>query len=168
VLNQISIVEESEYSKMNVRLEISHSEDIDVWIKERHYLRSVPCGARIRMIFKNRGHEVIGVMMWCRPVSRKIDQWRILELARMYFIDDTPRFIESHCLSLARKHIRKYMPEIKGVISYSSTGEGHEGTIYEADGWFQLGVTKNPPSWETRPGRTDRDLSDKIRWVRSP
>jgi len=165
----VGIVDETEYSKMSVRLEISHTAEIDVWIKERHYLKSVPCGARVRMIFKNREQRIIGAMMWCRPVARKIDQWKIVELARMYFVDDTPCFIESHCLSLARKCIRKHLPEIKGLIAYSSTGQHHEGTIYEADGWFQLGTSVvKSASWETREGRTDRDLSDKIRWVRSP
>jgi hypothetical protein len=169
LINQIKIVDDSEYSKMHVRLEITHTTEIDAWIKERHYLKSVPCGARIRMVFKNRNHEIIGGMMWCRPSARKIEQWKILDLARMCFVDETPHCIESHCLSLARKHIRKHFPDVKGLIAYSSTGEGHEGIIYEADGWFQLGrsIVKSA-SWETRPGRTDRDLSDKIRWVRSP
>ena len=153
---------------MGVRLEISHSVEIDAWIRERHYLQSVPCGARIRMAFRDRGQEIIGAMLWGRPTARKIDQWKILELTRMYFMDETPPFIESHCLSLARKHIRKHKPEIKGLIAYSSTGEGHKGAVYEADGWFLLGVTTNPPSWTTRPNRSDRDRSDKLRWVRSP
>lgn len=157
-----------EYSKMHVRLEILHDESIDAWIAERHYLKSTPCGARIRMAFKNRCNEIIGAMMWNRPTARRLDQWKLLELTRMYFIDDTEPFIESHCLGLARKFIRKHYPQVKGLIAYSSTGQQHEGTIYEADGWFQLGVTKNPPSWETREGRKDRDMSDKIRWVRSP
>lgn len=166
-LNQIVIVDESQYTRMDVRLEITHTTEIDEWIKERHYLKSVPCGARIRMAFKNRNHEVIGGMMWTRPAARKLPQWELLQLARMCFIDNTPRFIESHCLGLARKYIRKHFPDVKGLISYSSTGAGHEGTVYKADGWFCIGTTKSA-SWETRDGRTDRDLSDKIRWARSP
>jgi len=158
-----------DYSKKNIRLEISHSEDIDKWIAKHHYLGCTPAGARIRMIFKDREGTIVGAMLWGRPTSRKIDQEKILELTRMYFVNDTDRFIESHSLGLARKHIRKHYPKIKGLLAYSSKGENHEGTIYEADNWFKIGVTKlKTASWETRAGRKDIDTSDKIKWVRSP
>jgi hypothetical protein len=106
-------------------------------------------------------------MMWGRPVARDLDQERLLELTRMYLVDDTPPFIESRVLAMARGYIRKHTPDIKGVLAYSSTGEGHEGTVYEADGWFQLGRTTRS-NWDNREGRTMRDDSPKIRWVRSP
>jgi hypothetical protein len=158
-----------EYSKMNVRLEIRHDEFIDKWLEENHYLDCAPAGARVRMAFYSRQNELIGGMMWGRPTARKINQETILELTRMHFIDDTLHCIESHCLGMARKYIRKNLQSIKGLIAYSSKGEGHEGTVYEADGWFQLGVTElGAASWESREGRKDRDKSNKIRWVRSP
>lgn len=72
-------------------------------------------------------------MMWGRPISRKLDQVEILELTRMCFLDDTESFVESKCLSMARKHIRKHYNGVKGLIAYSSTGQGHEGIIYKAD-----------------------------------
>lgn len=107
--------------------------------------------------------------MWCRPASPKIDQKHILDLARMYFIDDTERFVESRALSMARKYIRKHYPQITGVIAYSSTAEKHKGTIYLADNWFKISETKSKNgSWENRPGRTDRDLSTKYKFGRSP
>lgn len=152
----------------NVRLYIEHDKTVDQWLIERHYLHCVPAGAVFRMCFKDDAGRVVGCMMWGRPTSRKIDQERILELTRMHFIDDTPPFIESHCLAMARKYIRKHNNRIKGIIAYSSTGAGHEGTVYEADGWFELGSGRGGGSWESRENRTNRDLSKKIRWVRSP
>jgi hypothetical protein len=107
-------------------------------------------------------------MLWGNPTARAIDQKSILELSRMFFIDETDRFVESKSLAMARKHIRKHRPHIKGLISYSSTGQGHEGTIYQADNWFMLGKSAGSHSWETRKGRVDQDLSEKLRWVRSP
>ncbi|PYI57046.1 hypothetical protein DLM86_00940 [Paenibacillus flagellatus] len=108
-------------------------------------------------------------MMWGRPTARTIDQDSMLELTRMYLIDGTEPFAESKALALARKHIRKHMPGIKGLVSYSSTGQGHEGTIYKADGWFPIGKTrKRREGWSSRPDRADRDLAQKVRWVRSP
>lgn len=149
------------------KLYVEHDKTVDEWLKARHYLACVPAGAVIRMCFKDDTGNILGCMMWGRPTSRKIDQEKILELTRMHFIDETARFIESHCLSMARKYIRKHYPRIKGLIAYSSTGAGHEGTVYEADGWFALGGSAGG-SWENRSNRTNRDLTQKTRWVRSP
>ena len=152
----------------NVYLTILRDSSVDDWIRERHYLKSVPLMASIKMCFKDNHHNILGCMMWGNPTARKIDQQNILELYRMYFIDDTEPFIESKCLAMARKHIRKHCPKIKGLIAYASTGAGHEGMVYRADNWYALGETKGA-SWKTRGGgRTDKDLSMKIRWTRSP
>lgn len=111
----------------------------------------------------------IGAMMWGRPNARKLDQEHLLELTRMYMIDETMPMSESRALSLARKYIQKNLPEIKGIIAYSSTGQEHEGIIYIADNWFELGRTKEYKNgWSNREGRSDRDNSEKIRWVRTP
>lgn len=152
----------------NVKLYIEHDKSVDEWIVENHYLHCAPPGAIIRMCFKDEGQRALGCMMWGRPTSRKIDQERILELTRMCFIDETEPFIESRCLGMARKYIRKHHPRVKGLIAYSSTGQGHEGTIYQADGWFELGSGRGGGNWESRDNRKNRDLSRKLRWVRSP
>lgn len=146
-----------------------HTTEIDRWIRENHYLHSTPAGAVLRLEFLDDSQRRIGAMMWCRPTSPKIDQQHILELSRMHFIDDTDRFVESRALSMARKYIRKHYPQITGVIAYSSTAEKHKGTIYLADNWFKISETKSKNgSWESRPGRTDRDLSTKYKFGRSP
>lgn len=145
-----------------------HSTEIDKWIKEHHYLHSTPAGAVLRFEFIENG-ERVGAMMWGRPVSPKIDQEHTLELTRMYFVDETEHCIESKALAMARKYIRKHLPQITGLIAYSSTAEHHKGTIYLADGWFKISETNSPRgSWANRAGRTDRDLSVKIKFGRTP
>ena len=152
----------------NVYLQIVRDSSLDEWISTRHYLKSTPLGASIKMCFKDRLHNILGCMMWGNPTSRKVDQNNVLELYRMCFTDDTEQFIESKCLAMARKHIRKHYPNVKGLIAYSSIGAGHEGIIYKADNWYVLGETKLA-SWQTRDGgRTDKDKSIKKRWTRSP
>ena len=145
-----------------------HSTELDRWIAERHYLHSAPAGAILRLEFLENDNR-IGAMMWGRPTSPKIDQQHILQLTRMYFVDNTERYSESKALAMARKYIRKHYPHIQGLITYASTGEGHEGVIYKADNWFQIGrTTAKKQGWSIRPGRKDRDLCEKIRYVRTP
>ena len=152
-----------------MQLKQLHSTELDRWIKERHYLRSTPAGAVLRLEFIDDDGRRIGAMMWGRPVSPKIDQIHTLELTRMYFVDDTEPCVESKALAMARRHIRKYYPQIKGLIAYSSTAEHHKGTIYIADGWFKISETKSASgSWENRDGRKNRDLSTKLKFARTP
>lgn len=147
----------------------TNSTDLDRWIAERHYLKSAPAGARLRLWVLDNGGNYIGAMMWGRPTARSLDQSELLELTRMYLIDETDHCAESQALALARKHIRKHLPTVKGLIAYASTGQEHDGTIYRADGWFALGLTaKRRQGWSSRPGRGERDTTQKIRYVRTP
>lgn len=156
-----------EVRKLQIR-EI-HSTELDKWIKERHYLKSTPAGAVLRLEFLDDSGKRIGAMMWGRPISPKCDQLHTLELTRMYFIDETEHCVESKALGMARKYIRKHYSRINGLIAYSSTEEGHKGTIYIADGWFKISETKSKNgSWENRSGRKDRDLSTKFKFGRTP
>lgn len=121
-----------------------HSTELDRWIKERHYLHSTPAGAILRLEFLNDDRTRIGAMMWGRPISSKIDQSHILELTRMYFVEESPKNTESYALAMARRYIRRHYPHIRGLIAYSSTAEKHQGTIYQADGWFKISESKSP------------------------
>ena len=170
-----------------MELHISHSTQTDRWIAAHHYLGCTPAGAVVRMEFyidaeaiqtlagdphaliSNNEKYLVGAMLWGRPTSRKIDQRTILELTRCVFLDFMPKNTESAALAKARAWIRKNMPEIKGVLAYASTSEKHRGTIYLADGWFKISETHSPQaSWETRPGRRDRDPGVKYKFGRSP
>lgn len=150
-----------------MKLNIVHSMELDEWVKSRHYLKSVPAGAVIRMEFLDDSGNRIGAMMWGRNPSPKQNQVSQLCLTRMFFVDDTEHFVESRALAMARKHIRKHYPQVKGLCAYSSTGQGHEGTVYQADGWFVVSQTREG-SKDQRPGRKNIDSSSKLKWVRSP
>lgn len=149
-----------------IYLEEVHTTDIDRWIAERHYLRSTPAGAVIRMRFSDAEGNTLGAMLWGRNPSPKQDQHNVLCLTRMCFVDDTEHCIESRALAMARKYIRKHYAKIIGLVAYSSTGEGHEGVVYKADGWFEVSRSKENHR-DTRIGRQNRDVSAKIKWVRS-
>jgi hypothetical protein len=151
-----------------MQMTVVRSRELDTWIAARHYLKSAPACSILRLEFTENG-ERIGAMLWNKPTSPHSDQKYILELTRMFFVDDTERFIESKALAMARRYIRKSLPHIRGLFAYSSTTEGHKGTIYEADGWFLISKTQNKTgNWESRVGRVNRDLSAKIKFGRTP
>ena len=152
-----------------LKLNILHTTELDQWIKEHHYLHTLPPAAKIRMEFVDDDGERIGGMLWGIPTAPKLDKEHLLELTRMYFVDDTEHCAESKALAMARKHIRKHYPQIHGIIAYSSTAERHKGTVYIADGWFKISETKSANgSWENRPGRKNTDLSTKYKFGRTP
>lgn len=151
-----------------MRLIRSHSKEIDKWIAKRHYLKSTPPGARLRFWIIDDKGETIGAMMWGRPSARLLNKDTLLELTRMFLINNTEPFVESRALAMARKLIRKYMPQIKGLIVYSSTGQSHSGIIYQADNWFQFGKSQGDKWTRKNRERADIDISPKIRWLRSP
>lgn len=152
-----------------MRLEVARTKELDRWIAERHYLGNTPPGAKLRLWVIDQGGRRIGAMMWGRPTARALDGDGLLELTRMYMVDDTEPNAESRALALARKHIRRHLPQIKGLIAYASTGQEHEGTIYAADNWFvsQGTSARRQGGWSTREGRANKDTSQKIRWMRS-
>ena len=149
-----------------MKLKQIHTTEIDKWIAEHHYLHSTPAGAVLRLEIQDDAGQRIGGMMWGRNPSPRQDQQSVLCLTRMYCVDDTEPYVESRALSMARKYIRKHYPHIKGLVAYSSTGAGHEGVIYQADGWFE--VSRTTGGQDCRPGRANRDTSVKIKWCRTP
>jgi hypothetical protein len=62
------------------------------------------------------------------------DADKILELTRAFFVDEAPRSTESHGLSMLRHWVRKWLPGVRLLASYSDPAQGHTGAIYAADG----------------------------------
>jgi hypothetical protein len=156
--------------QMNVRrAQPNETRELKNWIKAHHYLKSTPPSSVCMLEFTELGCR-IGAAMIGRPASRNIDAGKILELTRMYFIDDTPANTESRALGMLRKFIRTWFPGIKLLVSYSDPEAGHAGTIYAADNWAPFGRTKRTigKGWESRNGRRITRREAKQRWVRTP
>lgn len=151
------------------RLQPSESREAADWIKERHYLKSTPPGYVHALEFLD-GKTRIGAMLIGRPSSRELDANKILELTRVYFVDEAPKNTESKALAMMRKHIRIWLPLTRLLIAYSDPQQGHTGLIYEADGWAPFGMTKHTSGygWKSREGRRSEQCWPKQRWVRTP
>lgn len=138
-----------------------HDTRPDRLIRENHYLGCVPAGARHRYLLTGGVmYGEIGAFMWGRPVGRMIDQENTIELTRFWTHPNTPKNAESWALSrMMADMVGKY----RLLLSYASVGR-HEGTIYKATNWANMGLRWPTGSWETREGRTDRDMGVKWRF----
>lgn len=169
-MNQPAAIVRNLVSQMNMRrAQPSESRALARWIKERHYTKRTPPGFVLALEFIS-DRERVGAMLLGRTSARKIDQSKILELTRMYFVDEMPINTESHGLSMMRRHVRTWLPNVRLLVAYSDPSVGHEGKVYEADGWAQFGTTgkKTGYGWKSRPNRNDDPVTSKLRWVRTP
>ncbi|ARF70787.1 hypothetical protein B7C51_25290 (plasmid) [Paenibacillus larvae subsp. pulvifaciens] len=58
--------------KNQIHVEVSRSTELDRWIAERHYLKSTPAGAKLRLwILDDQGNR-IGAMMWGETHCKKL------------------------------------------------------------------------------------------------
>lgn len=90
--------------------------------------------------FEGEKEELIGCVVFGNPVGRstaaslsselKISQ--VYELTRLFIHDGYGKNIESYCIGQCLQYIKRTLPNIKAVISYSDPEQGHVGTIYKA------------------------------------
>lgn len=155
---------------MNIRrCQPSESKATSRWIALNHYLQCCPPGF-VQVLEFTEGRELVGAMLMGRPSAKEYHPDEILQLHRMFFVDEAPKNTESQGLSMMRRHVRVWLPQIRLLLSYSDQEQGHLGTVYEADGWARFGITSSGPGfgWKSRAGRRDQPNSKKQRWVRTP
>lgn len=155
---------------MNLRrTQPSETRELMAWIKANHYSKRTPPGCVVALEFQE-GRERIGGMLLGRPGPRALDADRIMELTRMFFVDSAPNNTESHGLSMMRRFVRVWLPNIRLLLAYSDPDQGHLGKVYEADGWAPWGKTthKKGYGWKSRPNRNNDPVGSKQRWVRTP
>jgi hypothetical protein len=85
--------------------------------------------------------------------KEKLEHNQVLELDRFCI---SPRFqiknMASKVMSLAISAIRKERPDVKLLVSFADTAQGHEGTIYKASNWTQVGTCATSYVYERQDG----------------
>ena len=107
------------------------------------------------------GVTIIGVIMFACPCSENVrtsvfgaeHKHRVLELHRLHILDVTPKNTESWFISRALKMLSQDKPEVRGVISFSDSTEGHDGIIYQATNAFRCGTTGTATFYRDAEGR---------------
>ena len=126
-----------------VRCERSEVRD---FIEEWHYSKSIN-GLMSDYCFKLMdGNRMIGAMIYGRFAMANV--WKkysnspeeVIELRRLCCIDDTPKNTESYFIGSTLRWLKKNTT-IKTVISYADPEYGHEGIIYQATNFKDIGKT---------------------------
>ena len=115
----------------------------DIIIKNHYSHKWSSCRYAIGLFEKDR---LIGVAVYGFPVGRLVvksispilENKDVLELTRLWIIDDTPKNTESWFLGKTFSWLKENT-DIKVLISYSDPMFGHVGTIYQATNWLYQG-----------------------------
>lgn len=127
---------------------VVHCERSEVkdFIEKWHYSKSIN-GLMSDYCFKLMdGNRMIGAMIYGRFAMANV--WKkysnspeeVIELRRLCCIDDTPKNTESYFIGNTLRWL-KNNTTIKTVISYADPEYGHEGIIYRASNFKDIGKT---------------------------
>jgi hypothetical protein len=109
-----------------------------------HYSKTVPAGKN-RLIGVWEDDKFIGTVIFGLGVNRnigkafKLAQGEVVELVRVAL--DTHKAPVTKIIKVALLLLKKANPGIHLVISYADPMQGHEGVIYKAGNWRNLGRT---------------------------
>jgi len=122
----------------------------NAFVKKVHYSGKVVQNSSLHFgcFLDNRLH---GVMSYGSPLDkRKVlpmvegTGWNeMLELNRMAFDENLPKYSESRCIAVSIRLIKKNAPQIKWVLSFSDSTQCGDGTIYRASGFVLTKIKEN-------------------------
>lgn len=129
------------------------------FIREHHYSRSCHNGPMCWGLFD--GEDMIGVLAFATPNSENVrrsvfgagHENEVTELHRLVLLDGTPTNTESWFIARAMQGLREYRPQIRAVLSFADSTEGHVGTIYQATNAVYTGMTGRATFYRDTEGR---------------
>ena len=148
------------YDISNYKVKKIDCETAKEYIIQNHYSHGChnapsPCYA----LYDN--NNLIGVLMFATPCSENVraslfgEQYKdnVVELHRLHIMDVTPKNTESWFIGQCLKLLVKDRPQTWGIISFSDTTQGHEGTIYKATNFIRCGHTGGATFYLDKNGR---------------
>lgn len=111
--------------------------------------------------------QCVGVAWWIPPTRSAAEatypeDWRkVLSLSRLVICPDTPKNACTFLLARSRRLVdRKLWP---CLVTYADEWRGHTGTIYKADNWQYLGLTKAERTYQIDGRMVSRKAGGKTR-----
>ena len=106
----------------------------NVLLAAHHYLGPIKSG---RAIFAGWVDDVmVACQVWRHPTARMLPSdgsW--LELSRWCLTPEAGRNAGSKMMAWVRRWLRREMPQVATLVSYSDPVHGHDGALYKASGW---------------------------------
>ena len=127
-----------------MRLEIASNKAIKFACMNFHYAKAVPVNTFGYSVF-NENNEWCGVVLYGTGATNNIaspynlKQGNVLELVRMAL--NGKQESTTKAMSISLKLLKKYAPNVKLIVSYADSEQGHYGTIYQATNWFYTGYS---------------------------
>jgi hypothetical protein len=143
-------------------------------IEKYHYSHILgPCSHTLGIFYKNDSEfftdssKLIGCIAYGLPIARLavksissvLNPEQTLELTRLFIHDGYEKNIESYSIGQSFSWIKKNLPEVEILLSYSDPEQGHRGIIYQATNWlyqgtgfglvdkYKMSLTKDPYEW---------------------
>lgn len=127
-------------------VELVSRKEVRDFIEKHHYSHSIN-GVMASYCFGLYDNlEMVGAMLfgklgmantWKKYGSKEED---VLELRRLVCIDDTPKNTESYFIGKCLRWL-KQNTEVKTIVSYADPNYGHQGVIYQATNFKNVGNT---------------------------
>jgi hypothetical protein len=127
-----------------MRLEIASSKAIKYACLNFHYAKAVP-NVGIAFNVYNQNDEWCGVICYGVGATNNIaspyglKQGQVIELLRMAL--NGKQESTTKALAISIKLVAKKNPNVKLLVSYADSEQGHFGTIYQATNWFYTGYS---------------------------
>lgn len=127
-----------------MRLEKASSKAIKYACMNFHYSKSVPNVGLAFSVF-NSQNEWCGVICYGLGATNnialpyKLKQGQVIELVRMAL--NGKQESTTKALSISLRLVKRFAPNVKLIVSYADSEQGHFGTIYQATNWFYTGYS---------------------------
>lgn len=137
-----------------------------------HYTRSMPnAGAKIGVW---EDGAFIGAILFGIGAGRSTDGRRygleraneVAELVRVALRADH-RTPVSRCVAIAIRMLRQQSPDLRLLISFADTEQGHHGGIYQAGNWTYAGLTSGDRVYVVRGQRKHPKTVHSLGWKQS-
>ena len=124
-----------ECKQKNVKIIVCEKSEADVIIMKYHYSKKPTKNSFLSFIvyYNDKISGALQLGYGIRPkIKGEFNYDEVKEFDRMWLNDIMPKYSETIVLSLLHNYLKKCVPTIKALISYSDTSVGNNGTIYKA------------------------------------
>lgn len=140
-----------------------------------HYSKTVPACDLVGFGVWE-GNAFIGVVVFSRGANPNLARpyglkpWQVCELTRIALTDHKAPV--SKIMSVCLRMIRRKEKNLRLIVSFADTEQGHHGGIYQACGWIYTGAAEGTPKYvlhgEKRHQRSIGAMGFKtsVRWLR--